>query len=338
VEDTRFGVADYAVQKLGVETVELKWGQGAKCIGGEIKIDSLERALELQRRGYIITPNPSDPAVQAAFESGAIKEFERHSRLGFIEHEQFLRMVEYLRRTVGVKRVTLKTGSYGFPELAMAIKWSSEARVDLVTIDGSGGGTGMSPWRMMQEWGIPTFYLQCMAHELAQKLATRGEWVPDLAMAGGFSTEDHIFKALAMGAPYFKAVCMGRALMIPGFVGDNIQGVVDDSPTLKNWDNLPNTVSRFGKTPEEIFVTYSTLQRKYGSRMKDIPLGAVAVYTFIDKLRTGLTQFMAGARSFRLDTVKRTDVVSLTEEATKISGIKYIMDAYREVADAIMAS
>jgi glutamate synthase domain-containing protein 2 len=44
-------------------------------------------------------------------------------------------------------------------------------------------------------------------------------------MGGGFSTEDHIFKVLAMGAPYFKAVCMGRAMMIPGFVGNNIEGV-----------------------------------------------------------------------------------------------------------------
>ncbi len=95
-----------------------------------------------------------------------------------------------------------------------------------MTIDGSGGGTGMSPWRMMQEWGVPTFYLQSMAYECAKRLATRGEWTPDLAMAGGFSTEDHIFKVLAMGAPYFKAVCMGRALMIPGFVGSNIEGVV----------------------------------------------------------------------------------------------------------------
>ncbi|MCK4248936.1 MAG: FMN-binding glutamate synthase family protein, partial [Candidatus Omnitrophica bacterium] len=203
VEDTRLGVAEYVVEKLGVETIELKWGQGAKCIGGEIKIDNLDRALELQKRGYIVTPSPSNPAVREAFKSGAIKEFERHSRLGFIDEDQFLRAVEYLRRSVGAKRVTLKTGAYGPRELAMAIKWSSKARVDLLTIDGSGGGTGMSPWRMMEEWGIPTFYLQSMAHQYAQKLAARGDWVPDLAMAGGFSTEDHIFKVLAMGAPYF---------------------------------------------------------------------------------------------------------------------------------------
>ena len=115
VEDANFGVADYVVDKLGVETVELKWGQGAKCIGGEIKIRDFDRAIELQKRGYIITPNPSLPSVQQAYESGGIKEFERHSRLGFIDEDQFLRTVEYLRRNTGVKRVTLKTGAYGYP-------------------------------------------------------------------------------------------------------------------------------------------------------------------------------------------------------------------------------
>ena len=336
VEDTRLGVAEYVVEKLGVETIELKWGQGAKCIGGEIRIDDIDRALELQKRGYIVTPNPANPAVQTAFNKGAIKEFERHSRLGFIDEDGFQRTVEYLRRGLGVKRVSLKTGAYGLRELAMALKWSSEARVDLVTIDGSGGGTGMSPWRMMEEWGIPTFYLQSMAYDYTQKLAARGEWVPDLAMAGGFSTEDHIFKVLAMGAPYFKAVCMGRALMIPGFVGDNIERTIKGSDRPKSWEKLPATVSRYGESPEQIFVTYSTLEEKYGDRMKDIPLGAIAIYTLVDKLRTGLTQFMAGARSFRLDTITRNDVVALTEEAAKISGISYVMDAYREEADAII--
>ena len=84
VEDTRLGVAEYVSKKHGLETIELKWGQGAKCIGGEIKVNGLERALELQKRGYIVTPDPSSPINQAAFKDGAIKEFERHSRLGFI--------------------------------------------------------------------------------------------------------------------------------------------------------------------------------------------------------------------------------------------------------------
>ena len=139
-----------------------------------------------------------------------------------------------------------------------------------------------------------------------------------------------------MGSPYFKAVCMGRALMIPGFVGDNIEGVLKDNGTLKNWDKLPNTVAQFGDSADEIFVTYATLQHKYGDKMDQMPLGAVAMYTFVDKLQTGLTQFMAGARSFRLDTISRQDVVALTEDAAKVSGLDYVMDAYQAEADAIL--
>ena len=338
VEDDRLGVAEYVVEKLGVETIELKWGQGAKCIGGEIKVRDLDRALELRRRGYIVTPNPEDPSNQAAFKAGAIREFERHSRLGFIHEEEFLRAVEYLRRKVGVKRVSLKTGAYGPRELAMAVKWCSKARVDLLTIDGAGGGTGMSPWRMMQEWGIPTFYLQSMAFQFAKRLASRGEWIPDLAMAGGFSTEDHILKVLAMGAPYFRAVCMGRALMIPGFVGDNIEAVLrGGNGKTTAWKGLPSTVSDYGNSPDQIFATYETLAERFGREaMQKMPLGAIAMYTYVDKLRTGLTQLMAGARSFRLDTLKRADLVSLTEEAAKVSGVPYIMEAGMEKAEAIL--
>jgi glutamate synthase domain-containing protein 2 len=332
VEDTRFGVAEYVVERLGVETIELKWGQGAKCIGGEIKVNSLDRALELQRRGYLITPDPSLPASQAAFRAGALKQFERHSRLGFVDQEGFVKEVERLR-ALGAKRVTLKTGAYPMRELAMAIRWSSDAKIDLLTIDGAGGGTGMSPWRMMVEWGVPTFYLQSMAYELCQKLAAKGAYVPDIAIAGGFSTEDQVFKVLAMGAPYVKAVCMGRALMIPGMVGKNI-GVWLDGGGM----NLPATVSQYGATVEEIFVTYETLHSKYGDAVKDLPFGAIGLYTFTDKLKVGLQQLMAGSRNFRISSISRSDLMALTEEAAKISGIPYIMDAYREEAERIISA
>ena len=330
VEDTRFGVAEYVIEKLGVETIELKWGQGAKCIGGEVKINTLERALDLQRRGYLITPDPSLPANQAAFQSGALKEFERHSRLGFIDQGMFMKEVERLRK-LGAKRVTLKTGAYGMRELAMAIKWSSDAKIDLVTVDGAGGGTGMSPWRMMVEWGVPTFYLEAMTYELCSMLAAHGAHVPDIAIGGGFSTEDHIFKALAMGTPFVKAVCMGRALMIPGMVGKNIGVWLQGSN-----GNLPATVAQYGNRVEEIFVTYETLRNKYGKAVNELPLGAIGIYTFVDKLRTGLQQLMAGTRNFRVSTISRKDLMALTEEAAKVSGISYVMDAYREEAEKII--
>ena len=329
VEDTRLGVAEYVSKKHGLETIELKWGQGAKCIGGEIKVNSLERALELQKRGYIVTPDPSNQIIQAAFKDGAIKEFERHSRLGFIGEDEFYQEVDRLRK-IGFKRVTLKTGAYGLRELAMAIKWSSKAKIDLLTIDGAPGGTGMSPWRMMEEWGMPSLYLHSAAYEFCKKLADKGERVPDIAFAGGFSSEDGIFKALALGAPFVKAVCMGRALMIPGMVGKNI------AQWLKS-NNLPKTVSEFGKTTEEIFVCYEAVVDIVGKdEMKNIPLGALGIYSYSDKIKVGLQQIMAGARCFSLPAITRRELMSLTEECAKVTGIPYLMDAYREEAEKIL--
>src|SRR3989338_2263969 len=214
VEDTRLGVAEYVSKKHKLDTIELKWGQGAKCIGGEIKVKTLERALELKKRGYIVTPDPAEHSVQEAFKVGAIKEFERHSRLGFVSEDGFRKEIKRLR-DLGFKRITLKTGAYSMRELAMAIKYSSMAKIDLLTIDGAPGGTGMSPWRMMEEWGIPSFYLHSLTYEFCDKLAKKKMRVPDIAFAGGFSLEDHVFKAIALGAPYVKAICMGRALMLP---------------------------------------------------------------------------------------------------------------------------
>jgi glutamate synthase domain-containing protein 2 len=329
VEDTRLGVAEYVGKKHGLNTIELKWGQGAKSIGGEIKVNSLERALELQKRGYIITPDPSNPINQAAFEAGAIKEFERHSRLGFIDEEGFHAEVKRLRN-LGFKRITLKTGAYGLRELAMAIRWGSEAKIDLLTIDGAPGGTGMSPWPMMEEWGMPSLYLHAAAYEFCKKLADKGRRPPDIAFAGAFSSEDGIFKALALGAPFAKAVCMGRALMIPGMVGKNI------AQWLKE-DSLPKTVSDFGTTPEEIFVCYKDVENIVGKdEMKNIPLGAVGIYSYAEKIKVGLQQLMAGARCFSVPAISRNELMSLTEECAKVTAIPYLMDAYREEAMKIL--
>ncbi len=328
VEDTRLGVAEYVLDKHGLDTIELKWGQGAKCIGGEIKVKTIERALELKRRGYIVLPDPTLREIQEAYKAGAIKEFERHSRVGFVSRSSFLAEIERLR-DLGFNRITLKTGAYSAVELAMALRYGAEANLDLITIDGAPGGTGMSPWPMMNEWGIPSFYLHSLTYQFCEQLSREGIRVPDIAVAGGFSSEDGVFKAIAMGSPYVKAVCMGRALMIPGMVGKNIG----------KWlaaGKLPKTVSRYGTTVEEIFVCYEELKEKYGEDSKDIPLGALGIYTLCQKLKLGLQQIMAGSRNFRLSTISRRDLMALTQEAAQVSGIPYVMDAYRQEAEEIL--
>ncbi|OQY00538.1 MAG: FMN-binding glutamate synthase family protein [Desulfobacteraceae bacterium 4572_130] len=349
VEDTKNGVAEYVVDKYGDKCIiELKWGQGAKNIGGEIQVRSLDYALFLKKRGYIVDPDPLIPEVQKAFEEGAIKSFARHSRLGGTNlssvdqvQEDFMQSVEYLRK-IGFNKVTLKTGSYGMEELAMAIKFATDADLDLLTIDGSGGGTGMSPWNMMQNWGVPSINLHSKAHEYAELLSAKGKKVVDMSFAGGFALESHIFKALALGAPYTKLICMGRGIMIPGFLGANIQGAINPEQRAEvngNWNELPRTVLQVGKTANEIFAGYHDLEKKIGKdEMKNIPYGAIAFWTLADKLACGLQQLMAGARKFSLKQITRNEIFSGNRETANETGIPHVSDVNDESAKKILNS
>ncbi len=347
VEDTRNGVAEYLIDKYGDKVIiELKWGQGAKVIGGEIQVTDLEYALFLKNRGYIVDPDPTKPEVQEAFKNGSIKSFARHSRLGYTDltsteqvSEEFMKAIKYLRG-LGYTRITLKTGSYGLEALAHSIKLATDAELDLLTIDGSGGGTGMSPWNMMESWGVPSIHLHSKAYEYASILAAQGKDVVDLSFAGGLAREDHIFKALALGAPFSKLVCMGRSLMIPGYLGANVEGVLHPEKKEKlngSWDKLPKGVLDNGKKAEEIFAGYFDVQKKVGAdEMKNIPLGAIAIWSLADKLGAGLQQLMSGARKFSLNQVSRNEIFSANRETEMETGISYITDAQDEFAKKIL--
>jgi hypothetical protein len=347
VEDTRNGVAEYLMDKYGKKVIiELKWGQGAKNIGGEIQVTSLDYAKFLKDRGYLVDPDPYNPIVQAAFEARAINAFARHSRLGGTDlstpqqvQEEFMKSVSYLRK-LGYEKITLKTGAYDLEGLAMAVKYSADAGLDLLTIDGSGGGTGMSPWNMMQHWGIPSIVLHAKTWEYCNILEKRGIRIPDISLAGGLAREDHIFKALALAAPYAKIICMGRAPMIPGFLGSNIEGVFKPEKRAQlhgHWESLPLTVTEHGKYPEEIFAGWEPVQEMVGKdEMKHIPYGAIAMYAFSDKLAGGLQQFMAGARRFCLTEINRDDIFSANRETEEATGVAFMTEARNDAALKIL--
>ena len=173
-------------------------------------------------------------------------------------------------------------------------------------------------------------------------LAAQGKRVVDLSFAGGFALEDSIFKGLALGAPFTKLICMGRGIMIPGFLGANIEGALHPERKDKlngNWDKLPASISAMGSTPEAIFASYYDVEKKVGkSEMKNIPYGAIAMWTMADKLACGLQQLLAGARKFRLDKLSRTDLFAGNRETAQETGITYITDAKDESAKKILSA
>lgn len=328
VEDGRLGVPEYAVEKLGVKIIEPKWGQGAKDIGGEVKLSTLERALQLKSRGYIVLPDPEDPVIQEAFKQGDFKEFERHSRLGMVTEEGFHKEIERLKR-IGTKHISLKTGAYRAADLARAVKYASDAKIDLLTVDGAGGGTGMSPWRMMNEWGIPTVYLESLLYQCLKKLDHKGAFIPSCAMAGGLALEDHIFKAFALAAPYIKAICLGRASMTAAMVGNTIGEMIKKG-------KVPADIAKYGTDIEHVFILAAKLKDKFGKDFQKIPAGAIGMITYFDRLNAGLQQFMAGARKFALKYITREDLVALTRESAEVSGIPYVMESDQDEVEKIL--
>jgi len=328
VEDTRLGVQEYALRKLGVEAVELKWGQGAKDIGGEVKVHGLEKAKLLKKRGYMLIPDPDSPDVIKAVEYARVREFERHSRVGMVNEEGFLERVKEVRKA-GAKYVALKTGAYRPSDLARAIKFGSKAQIDLLTVDAAGGGTGMSPWRMMNEWGVPGVHLWSLLYEYAERLSKKGEYVPDIAIAGGFSFEDQIFKGLALGAPHFKLIGMARAPLAAAMVGKTIGRRLKEG-------QVPVYIQRFGSTAEEIFVTAPELKQRLGENFERVPTGAIGLYTYIQRLAQGLRQLMCGSRKFALEFIARDDIAALTPQAAEISGINYVMEVDKKSAEHIL--
>jgi len=328
VEDTRLGIQEYALNELGVEIVELKWGQGAKDIGGEVMIKDLKRAQMLKDRGYVVLPDPYDPDVIEAFKKHVFHEFERHSRLGMAAMDSFLDRVNVLR-DAGAKYVFLKTGAYRPADLALAVKCASEGKIDLLTVDAAGGGTGMSPWRMMNEWGVPGIELWSLLYQYLDKLAKAGKHVPDVAIAGGISFEDQIFKGLALGAPYFKMIGMARAPLAAAMVGKTIGKKIDEG-------DMPVYVGRFGRTKEEVFATAPELLADYGDRFNEIPTGAMGLYTYMGRLSQGVRQIMCGSRKFSLKHISRDDIAALTPEASQRSSIPMVMDTDASEADRIL--
>ncbi|MBN2621612.1 FMN-binding glutamate synthase family protein [candidate division WOR-3 bacterium] len=330
VEDTRLGVQEFAIEKLGVQTVELKWGQGAKDIGGEVKIKDLKKAQELRKRGYVVLPDPLDEDVIEAFQRRTFTEFERHSRIGMVDIDSFCQRVEELR-AAGAKYVFLKTGAYRPADLARAVKYASVAKIDLLTVDGAGGGTGMSPWRMMNEWGMPPVEIHSLTYSYADKLAKKKAYVPDIAFAGGIAFEDQIFKALALGAPYTKIVGMARGPLCAAMVGKTIGKKIEEQ-------EVPVFIERFGVRKEEIFVTASALKKELGKDFDQVPTGALGVYTYVERLAQGLRQLMTGNRKFALKHISRDDIASLTKDCADISGIPYVMDVDKDEVEKILNS
>jgi glutamate synthase domain-containing protein 2 len=246
-----------------------------------------------------------------------------------VNEDGFAATIEGLRKA-GAKYIFLKTGAYRPVDLARAIAFSSKYKLDLLTVDAAGGGTGMSPWRMMNEWGVPPVELHTLVYQYAKQLADKKKHLPAISVNGGFTFEDQIFKALAMGSPYVKMVGMARSPIAAAMVGKTIGRTIEAQ-------QVPVYIERFGHSKDEIFVTAASLRKELGDKeFEKLPTGAIGLYTYYERLAQGLRQLMAGSRKFSLEYMSRNDLASLTPEGSRVSGIQYIMDVDKDEAAEVL--
>ncbi len=193
----------------------------------------------------------------------------------------------------------------------------------------------MSPVPMMDEMSIPTTYLEALVLKCANILKKRGKFVPDLVMAGGFISEQQIFKAIAMSnfgdVPLVKAVLMARSPLTAVMKANYFKQLSEEG-------KLPRTfANRYGETPDKFYIAAPELKEKFGERFKEIPWEAVGLHTYLsDRIGVGLMQLLAGARKWKLHLINRGDLMALSERAARVTGIPLVEEAEQNAIERIL--
>ncbi len=178
-------------KKFKAHGIEIKLGQGAKLnLGGEIKFKSRTEARKYKALGYHIVENPDGT-------------FQRHTPVCEISSEkvkQLLLEAEKAGLPIWIK-IAVGSGIIRFLTLVKKLVKKYHFPVKAVTIDGHGGGTGMSPWLIMNETSLPSASVLCI----------KKKYPFDIILAGGYTDGVDISKAIMLGA---SGVAMGRSFLI----------------------------------------------------------------------------------------------------------------------------
>lgn len=315
VEDDMLGIPEYALIKHNVEAIEFKYGQSAKGTQPVRKLKNREEALKKKSLGMLVFPDPTDTEIIKKEKEGICPNFYLYTRLPLWDEEYLVPRIEKLRK-MGIKNFYLKMAGYDRVDIERVIKIGSESRVDMITFDGAGGGTGYSPCKMMNEWGLPVILLEEFVCEIVEKLKNNGCYVPAITITGGFSSEDQVFKALAFGNQNVNSIGLCRASMTAAMTGKNIGEKIKES-------KIPKSLQKYGDTVNEIYHDLADLRYIYGKGADKFSLGAVGVFSYLNKIAFGLKHFAALNRKFDISYLNRCDLIPLTNDAKNLINGKY---------------
>ena len=307
VEDDAMGLPEYAIRECGAKGIEFKFGQSAKGTQPANRIGSLEAAVAKKKDGFIVYPDPEDPAVAEAAKRGAAPKFWSYARLPMWTEEGLGKRIEELR-AMGLKNVYFKTAGFDPADLERLLRMASDLEVDMVTFDGAGGGSGYSPDKMMNEFGLPAACIESAIVPMCDRLKAEGKYIPSIVITGGFATEDQAYKALALGAPYVTAVGLCRATMAAAMVGKKVGDQLKDG-------TVPAHLQKICSCADDLFQELGEVRGLYGEEAERMSLGAVGAYSYLRKMMFGVQHFAALNRKFDVALADRSDLIPLTQDA-----------------------
>ncbi len=317
VEDDLLGLPEYAIKEHKVEAIEFKFGQSAKGTQPARRVKDRQEALAKVKEGFLVFPDPNDPKMAEAEKDGLCPNFYLYERLPLWDEDCLIPRIESLRE-LGLKNVYFKMAGYDVKDLERVLSIASEAEVDMVTFDGAGGGSGYSPNRMMNEWSLPTVVLEDAVCRIVSKLKKEDRWIPAVTMTGGFSMEDQVFKSLAYGNGDVLAVGLCRAAMTAAMTGKRIGELIKQG-------DIPKNIRKFGSTVEELYGDLPDLRAVYGKQADNFSLGAVGVFSYLNKIAFGLKHFAALNRKFDISYLNKSDLIPLTSAAKDLLAGKWFV-------------
>jgi len=198
------GVFELAAE-LGCHAIEVKLGQGAKQnLGGEIRFESDADAEKYKKLGYFVVKDKQG--------------YVRHAHPGDIL-EDGLRQLLIKKAELGLPiwvKIGIGRGILKLIALLDKVKKEQGVPLTCLTVDGFGGGTGLSPWLIMNETCVP-------AGSLFATLDKKPSF--DILLAGGISTGADIAKVMMLGAagasaarPFIIAATVDPKEGIPNYV------------------------------------------------------------------------------------------------------------------------
>ena len=263
-----------------------------------------------KKSGIIVHPDPEDPEIVKLYEKQACPDFWGYHRLPMWTEETLRQRINSYK-AIGMKNVYFKMAGYDRRDIEEVIRIAAVLDVDLVTLDGAGGGSGYSPNKMMNEWGLPAVCIESALPEICTRLENQGLTMPDIAITGGISSEDQVYKALAIGAPYVKLVGICRATMAAAMVGEKVGQLLESG-------TVPKHLEAYGVTKETLFQHLPELRGIYGEEADHMSSGAIGAYSYLQKIAFGIRHFAALNRKFDVKYINKEDVIPMTKEAKEI--------------------